>query len=645
MLSNDPNKLNRLEELKSKLFSKTYQTKIEHRDNFSRSNKNQVIDSWKSGGKDESGASDEDKFFMKTSMFKKFFIFSIFFFLLTLGYGSYIFFAGGNTVSNENIDISIVGNNFTAGGEELPLVVGITNRNSSALDLVDLVMEYPKGSGEDLSSDTGHFRQSLGTIPAGAVRNENLKVVLFGEQGSFRPIKISIEYRVAGSNAIFVKEKMHQVTLSSTPINLSVEAPVVISPNQDIALKIKAVLNATKPASKILVKVDYPVGFQFVSSVPVPSFGNNVWNLGDLAPGAEKNISISGKMVDVFDGEEKTFNISSGSQSDADKSAIAVVFNSIKNTITVKRPFVEASIFINGVYKREYATDAKTTISGEIRYVNNLDTKVTDLQIEAKISGNAFNRNTVKANQGFYDSPRDTVIWDKGSTEKLSELNPGESGSVSFSVAPLSLFSSDGGLLANPMVNIEVSIAGKQAVQGFAVNEIKNSSSAVVRIISDVVFSTKALYYSGPFNNSGPIPPKAEQATTYTVVWTLSNTANSISKVQVHSTLPRWMTFLGTRSPSGENLTYNSSTKEIVWNADRIARGAGVTGAPKTVSFQVSLSPSLAQVGTSPIIINDALLTGHDDFANVDVKIKKTSLNTRLDGDPAFPTNGSDVVN
>ena len=638
----DKNKLNRIEELKSKLFSKNYQTKIEHRDGFSYLRKKNVMDSW--GAKQGTGVETEGKFFLKTSMFKKFFIFSVGFFAIAIMYAAYIFFAGGNTVSNDNIDISILGNNFTAGGEELPLIVGITNRNNSPLDLVDLVMEYPKGTTTDLSSDTARFRESLGSIPAGAVRNENLKVVLFGEQGSARPIKISIEYRVPGSNAIFVKEKLYEVSIISTPINLQVDAPLTISPNQDITLKVKTSLNATKEAKKILVRLDYPVGFSFASAIPAPSFGNNVWDLGDLAPGSVHDIAIIGKMVDVFDGEEKTFNISAGSQSEVSKSVIGVVFNSVKNTITIKKPFVEANLFINGVYQREYATDWKTPISAEIRYVNNLDTVVTDLEIKAKISGNAFDRKTIKVYQGFYDSSRELIIWDKNYQNKFKELNPGQSDSVNFSVSPLALFGGTGGILANPTINIEVDIAGKQAVAGFAVNEIHNSSSALIRIISDVGFSAKALYYSGPFTNTGPIPPKAEQTTSYTITWTLSSTANNISKAQINSSLPPWMNFVGTTFPAGENLTYNSSTRAIVWNVGKIARGAGITGASRTVSFQVSFKPSLSQTNTTPIIINDAVLTGHDDFANVDVRVSKTPLNTKLDSDGAFPVNGGVVV-
>src|SRR3989338_4764884 len=245
---NDRDKLNRIEELKSKLFSKNYQTKIEHRDSFSHTKRETVPDAWGNDVKAETDPmSSKDKFFMKTSVFKNFFIFSLVFFLLTLGYAAYVFFAGGNTVSNDNIDIAIQGNNFTAGGEELSLVVEITNRNSSALDLVNLIMEYPKNSeneNADLPLGTERSRFVLGTIPAGAVRNENLKVVLFGEQGSIRPIKISLEYRVEGSNSIFVKTKSYEVTISSTPLNISIDAPATINPNQDITLNIKTTLNS-----------------------------------------------------------------------------------------------------------------------------------------------------------------------------------------------------------------------------------------------------------------------------------------------------------------------------------------------------------------------------------------------------------------
>ncbi|MFZ2150076.1 MAG: hypothetical protein WAV15_02875 [Minisyncoccia bacterium] len=638
----DKNKLNRIEELKGKLFRKNYHTKLEHRDGFTAQGSRGVVDSWNT--KEKTASDFKKEFFMKTSMFKKLFIFSVAFFALTLLYAGYVFFAGSNTVSSDNIEISVLGNNFTAGGEELDLIVGITNRNSASLDLVDLVVEYPKGGAVDLSTDTDRMRVSLGSIPAGAVRNETLKLVLYGQQGSVRPIRITLEYRVVGSNSIFVKEKLFEVNINSTPINLSVEAPSSVSPNQNINLVVKTSLNATKPAEKMLIKLDYPLGFQFISATPAPSFSNNIWDLGDLAPGAEHSISISGKMVDVFDGEEKTFNISSGSQSSSSKSVIGVVFNSIRHTVMVSRPFIEANLFVNGVSEKEYAVDARTALNVEVRYVNHLDTRVDNLKINAKISGNAYNRTTVRPQLGFYNSSTNTITWDRNSNNKLREVDPGESDSVVFSVSPLPLFSAEGGVLTDPVINIEVSVEGQQAIEGFENKELQNSSSALVRIISDVGFTPKAYYYSGPIKNSGPIPPKAEQVTTYTILWTLTNTSNSISGAQVNATLPPWMNFEGSISPAGQDVTYDAAARAIKWNAGRIPKGAGISAASPTVAFKVSFKPSVSQVGSTPNIINSSILTGRDDFAKVDVRVNKGPLTTKMEGDAAFPQNGGIVA-
>ena len=635
-------KLNRIEDMKTKLNSRNYEPKIIHRDNLTHEVGKDIPDSW---GEEKKEKFDfKDDMFKKTSFFKKFFIYSIIFFVLAISYALYMFFAGGNTVSNNNIDISILGNTFTAGGEELPLQIEIVNKNNSALELADLLVEYPKDSSSDLSGEVERMRQSLGNIPSGGVKNENVKIILFGEQGSVRPIKISLEYRVEGSNAIFKKDKIHEVTISSAPIDLSIDAPLEISSNQTVNLNIKSTLNATKGASGILLRVDYPVGFQFESSLPAPSFGNNLWNLGDLPPGAERDIKIIGKMIDVFDGEEKTFHIFSGSESDSDKAVIGTVFNSLGHTVLIKKPFIEAKLIINGQDQRIYAVDSGSGIFGSIIWSNNLDTKVNDLEVRAKISGNAFDRKKVEAKQGYYNSSIDTIIWDKNSNNNLAEVNPGDNGTFSFSIASLSLYSGTSGLLVQPVINIDISISAKQPFEGNEIKNLKSVESKEIKIISNVGLNTKILYYGGPFTNKGLIPPKVEKETTYTVVWSLSNTANNVSGVKVVSTLPSWVRFIGTISPPSEDLIYDSSTREVIWNVGALPKGTGITGEEKDVSFQIGFTPSLSQIGTSPLLINNTTLTGYDDFANVEVRVNKNTLSTLLLDDPSFSGTGAKVV-
>jgi hypothetical protein len=642
MPENEHEKLNRIEEMKTKLNSKSYEARPVRRDDFIYKVDREVPDSWGDEEKDNSGK--RTPFPKKTSMFKKFFIYSMIFFVLAAGYASYMFFAGGNIVSNNNIDITVLGNTFTAGGASLPLQIEVTNRNSSALLLADLLVEYPQSSSDDSTGQTERLRDSLGTIPSGGVKDDNINVTLFGEQGSVRPINISLEYRVEGSNAIFVKEVPYQVTISSAPIDLSIDAPNQASPNQDITLDAKAILNAGNPVSNILVRFDYPVGFQFESATPTPSFGNNVWTLGDLSPGAERDIKVTGKMIEVSDGEQKTFHVFSGSESDSDKSVIGIVFNSLGSTILIKKPFIDANLVINGVDSQQYAVNSSTAISGSINWVNNLDTEVNDLSISAQLSGNALDRKTITAEEGYYNSSADTITWDKNSESDFVTVNPGSSGSVNFSFSPLSLVSSSGGMLDEPTININVSISAVEPQEGNLVQNLTNSDSKIIRIISNVGLSGKVLYYSGAFTNTGAMPPKVEKETTYTVDWLLSNTANDISNAQVVATLPAWVRFVGPVSPPSENLTFDPTTRVVTWNVGGIPKGTGISGTGREVSFQIGFTPSLSELNTSPTLIGDATLTGHDDFANVDVTVNKGALNTMLLDDPTFTPDKAPVT-
>ncbi|MDQ3245079.1 MAG: DUF11 domain-containing protein [bacterium] len=637
-------KLNRLDELKSRLWSNGYQTRIEHHGFFPQHGKTEVSESW-SKGEVENALKKQNKFFMKTSMFKKFFMFSILFFVVAIIYASYVFFLGGSSVSNNNIDIAVLGKTFTSGGAELPLVVEITNRNNSDLELVDLIIEYPTGVSHKIGEETERIRISIGTIKSGAIHNENIKLVLFGEQGSVNKVKISLEYRIASSNSIFFKEKDFEVTIDSAPINLLFNMPNEISPNQDLKLDIKATLNANKPLTKILIKVEYPPGFEFITAIPSPTSGNNIWSLGDLAPGAERDIFITGKMVDVLDGEEKSFRVRSGSELKNDRTQIGVVLNSLKQSLTIRQSSIDAILSINGSVNRELAIDFKTTVQGQISWKNNLDTKINDLEIRAKITGNAYNRKSIESSDGFYNSlDGDVIIWDKNSSSVFANVSPGDGGVVSFSLVPLPLFSSLGGILSSPSINIEVSIVGKQSLDGNGITPLNNSESKIIRIISDVGFNNKALYYSGPFENKGTLPPKVGQETTYTITWSLSNTSNNISKTQVTASLPAYMRYVGTLSPAFSDVNFNPNTRQITWNVGNLNKGASITTASKEVSFQVGLTPSLSQIDTTPIIINEAVLTGHDDFANVDVRVGKGALNIRLNSDPQFLASGAKVV-
>jgi hypothetical protein len=259
-----------------------------------------------------------------------------------------------------------------------------------------------------------------------------------------------------------------------------------------------------------------------------------------------------------------------------------------------------------------------------------LPTRISDLEIEAKVGGNSLDRFTVSASSGFYRSIDNTILWDKTTKPNFVVVEPSGGGIVSFTLAsyPLSTLLSSG-RIGNELT-VDVSVKAKRFSDANVPEEITSSVSKTIRINSNITLNGKSLYFTGPFSNQGPIPPRADQNTTYTIVWTATNTLNDVSDAVVRAVLPGYVTWVGNISPTNESVTYNSSTREVDWNVGSIKAGAGLSGLPREVAFQVSIIPSLSQRGTSPIIVGPAAITGTDRFTGATLNDSATALSTSI---------------
>ena len=94
------------------------------------------------------------------TFFKRFFVFALGFAALAVLIVFITFFTGGNTVSNSNIEIRVLGNSFTAGGDELPLQIDIVNKNATPLELADLFVDAA-AVGSDVHHRSALRAQSL----------------------------------------------------------------------------------------------------------------------------------------------------------------------------------------------------------------------------------------------------------------------------------------------------------------------------------------------------------------------------------------------------------------------------------------------------------------------------------------------------
>lgn len=571
-------------------------------------------------------------------------IISILFFLISGGFAVYMFLRGGNTVSAQNVEISAEGPTEISSGETTTWDIAIKNNNNVEIDSLVLSVEYPEGtkSSDKSGSDLTREKFTLEKLKPGEEKKQTISAILYGEKGSQHDIKMIAEFRVTGSSAVFSKNKIYEVEISSAPLVIDVDYPSEVSAGEELAINLQVTSNSDITLSNVLLKGEYPFGFEFTESEPKALFENNIWKINELKPGDKQSFILRGKLIGG-EGEERIFRFSSGTADPNNQRKIISELARQNIQILLNRPFINLTTDIENTSAREYITTADKNTRVSLGWKNNLKDKVIDSTVEIVIGGEVFNKNELNAGGGIYRPEQLTVMWDKTNVSSLGEISPGESGSVG-----LSLKATPYTKLQNknivPEIILKMKMTGKQVSESGISKVITQNIERKIKISSDLAIDQKITYSTGPFKNTGPIPPKADQETTYTITWSLSNTYNTLKTTKVTATIPSYVKWLGKISPLGEGIAFNPTTNQITWNAGEVKRGVGYGSAAKEVSFQVTLKPSVTQVGDAPEIISKVKVTAEDQFTLQTLSAEKSKLTTMLSSDPNFDYSAYRVV-
>ena len=555
--------------------------------------------------------------------------------------GFIYFLKGGGLVSSRNIEIEIQAPNTIKGGELATWQISITNHNDAALETADLVVDYPKGAqliGSVLEWGALREREPLGRINPGETVQKTFKAFLFGEENADLTTYFTLEYRLEGSNAIFAKSQEHKVKILQAPVGISISAPKEINIGQVIELEVQYILNSAAPLKDLVFEMQYPPGFQYIEAEPQPfNSDNNRWKVGDLEPGKERDIIIRGTFKGQ-DLEEKNFRSVIGLLQ-PDNSI--KVYGSGNATVLLKKSFLDIALDVNQGNKVVSAGDM---VNVRILWKNNLPTEVRNAIIEMKLNGAAIDQQSIAVKNGFYKGSEQKVIWNASSFPALSLLQPGEEGEVQlqFSIHdPLPIHTNQD---KNFKISIEARIFTERLPTDFSRVDISGYADEELKVASQLQLARRGLYYSGAFENTGPMPPRVGKKTTYTVVWSVVNSSNDLEEVKVKASLPPYIEWLNAVSPADEDVSYNKDTGELVWNIEQLPAGTGIIMPAKEVAFQIALVPGLDQVNTSPILVSEVVAEGYDAFANVILKHSKPAITTYLRDDPQFKYEDRKVV-
>lgn len=579
-----------------------------------------------------------------SSFFTKLLVGSIIFFAIAMSLGAFLIWKGENIISANNIDIAINGPITIAAGDPLTFDIQVANKNNIKLSAVELVVDFPTGTVDttDRSKEYKQYREVLDDINPGGVGQKRLGAVLYGEENTKRQIAINISYRVAGSNAVFQKQKIYEVLISSSPLSLTASSFKEVTSGQEFDMEVTLASNSSDVIKNLVLKAVYPFGFTLLSTDVKAEGNQSTWKIGDIPPHGKKVIKFRGQ-IDGQDGEARVFRFTAGAQSVKTPGAIGTEYVAITKEVSIEKPFISAGIsFDNDSTTGEYTGAFNAPIKATISWFNNLPTSIIDGELHVKLSGNTFDKFSVVPGEGYYKSSDNEIVWNKITTSSLGSIGAGESGSVTFSLTPRD-FSTPSRPVTSPSLALDVSVTGKRISESNVPEGVVSSARRVVKISSSLTLASQILRTPVPFENTGPIPPKAEKQTTYTVNWTVDNTANTVTGAEVRALLPAYVQWLGKISPAGEDITYNKTSGQIVWRVGNVDAYTQATNHRRIVSFQIGFTPSVSQISQVPLLVQDTTLVGQDDFTDANLTSTQPALTTRFNTDPSF-RDGQDVV-
>jgi hypothetical protein len=440
---------------------------------------------------------------------------------------------------------------------------------------------------------------ALGNLPPDVVGSVKIRGIMFGDVGGEQIFEAKMTFTYGEKNRGGEKTTRYVFSPSKSVLALSLEIPEKIVAGQNFTGRIVYENTGEFSLLRIKVRPEWPDGFNFVSQSPTD------WNILEVAAGEKGYLAFTG--------------------------APAAGVESLKMS------FVPSFVFGNDEYKQEILKQEIIVVQPQIKISHGLET--------ASVAPGNVLKAVVK-----YENIEGAPIYNvKISLSSDSPL----AGSISETIV--------GTLAGHASGEIEIKInllptitqsatsiyehlsLDTRATASYTIEDEVAATPVNVRgtkletpITTPVVFHSFGRYATenGDQLGRGPLPPTVGEETKYWIFWNVSGTTNEIKNLSIGGELPQGVAFTGRQTVSlGSAVTYDATNKSISWKIDEVAPtfppSAKIVGA----AFEVAITPTENQLGTSPTLISNISLSGTDGWTGAWITATGSDVTTNLPGD------------
>jgi hypothetical protein len=568
---------------------------------------------------------------LKWSNRKKFLIFGGITLLIVLILAGAMFYVRyiQNSFKQENVIVDFSGDSEVRSGEILEKKLIVDNENRIALKTAQIKVFYPEEL-KPIYSDfmkegpSNSFYIDIGNLDKFEIREYPLQFETFSSFDHEIYLQTELTYQPDNFSSNFNKEGNHLVVIRGSVVGFS-----LISTNEAASgelLKFIGVLsnNGDEDFENLILELEHPDSFNLEKlELEKISDDDKKFKIPIIKRGEKREIEILGSFMDEVD-SIKNLKAKIGLLKEDTFSEIISAEEAIK--IIPSRIAISQEI-INGVDLERMTTVAGDNLRYEINFKNNSSSPLTDLVLKSEITGDLIDLDSINAVNGYYDRDKKEIIWRASEVPSLKSLNPGEGGSVEFRFNTKSNFVPENE--RNQIIITQAKISSPNINTQILSNQEISSEEKIVKVETNLNVLVSGRHNNSVFNNTGPIPVKIGEETTFTVKIELKNDFNKINNPKITIKIPSGINWKNSYQRSSGEVSFNERTNELFWELDEVEDFVGYSKPLEELVFQLGIVPQNDASSNSIFLVRDVMFVGYDNFTGSMISKKIEDLNLR----------------
>lgn len=541
--------------------------------------------------------------------------------LLTIG--GYYWYTAERPFDQKSVQGEITGPAKISSGDEVAFTVTYRNNSGVALKDAKMLFTWPEGTLLLDGTPARDMKADVGMIVPKQEKSVTFKGRIYGAKDQEKEIAVSFQYTPETVASVFEDKRTITVAIASTPLAVAINAPAQAVSDKEIKIEIEYQNNADATFENMELRARYPEGFRVASSDPVPT-SDGVWKLGTIEGRKGGKIAITGSFSGS-QGEVKSLYFELGSKGESGE---FLQYASADGSVTIATSALFVFQTVND--SRDYAANPGATLRYRIRYKNTTNIQIPNAVILAKIDESFIDVKTLSVQWGAFDGRTNSIVWNSVGVPELAVLDPKEEGDVTFSVNLKSSFVPKKFSDKNFTVTSTARITAAASPESLAGLPLESEDMLGVKIHTQFSFNETAYYGDGLIQNSGPLPPRVGERTTFAISWQLSNTINDVDNIEVTAVIPPNVEWTGVMYPQDARIAYDPNNGVVTWRPGKVFAGSGFLTPPKRVDFQVAFVPALVHVGQTVNLVSGANLKATDTFTGLAMERQVPQVDTNL---------------